>query len=392
MPSHLATYDVAVIGLGAMGSASLYQLARRGAKAIGFDRFVPPHDRGSTHGETRITRQAIGEGEAYVPLALRSHEIWRELEAATGDTLLVEAGCLVLSRPDDAVERRARTGFIQRTIRAAENFGIRHEVLSADEVAYRHPQFLLRGDESAYFEPGAGYLLPEPCVAAQLGQARALGAEIRLGTEVLSLRQEDDAVRVETKTGVILAGEVIVSAGAWASRLLGERFVRLLEPQRQMMHWFAVNDNVLPLWARSPAYIWPHGESLDEFFYGFPSLPGANSIKTANEQYDALVDPDDFERSVSVADSHRMFDAHLRGRLHGVRPDATKSVTCLYTVTPDSTFLIDRHPDAPRILVVSPCSGHGFKHSAAIGEAAAELTTSGQSRIDTLAFALKRFS
>ncbi|WP_127088605.1 N-methyl-L-tryptophan oxidase [Aquabacter cavernae] len=389
--SPLPTYDVAVVGLGAMGSAALYQLARRGARAIGLDRFAPPHERGSSHGETRITRQAIGEGEAYVPLALRAHAIWRELEAATGETLLVEAGCLIISREDDQVERRARTGFIQRTIRAAERYGISHEVLNAAELAYRHPQFILRGDESAYFEPGAGYVLPERCIGAQIGEAERLGAQVRLGTVVERIVPEHGAVRIETSAGTLLAGEVIVSAGAWAGALLGGRFARLLEPQRQMLHWFAIEPDAVPLWERSPAYIWPHGESLDDFFYGFPALHGSASLKTANEQYDALVDPNDFDRVVSAAESRAMFEANLKGRLRGIRPDVVRSATCLYTVTPDSAFLIDRHPEAPRILVVSPCSGHGFKHSAAIGEAAAEIAITGRSTVDLSAFAVSRF-
>lgn len=384
-------YDVAVVGLGAMGSAALYQLARRGVRAIGIDQFTPPHTLGSSHGETRITRQAIGEGEAYVPLVLRSHAIWRELEAATGETLLHTPGCLVISRPDDQVVRRTRNGFLANTIAAAQRYDIAHEVLNASELSYRYPQFLVQGDERAYFEPGGGYVLPERCIAVQLAQAQTLGAEVRLGTRVSAITEVDGAVRIDTPQGAIVAGEVIVAAGAWAASLLGaDTFAPLLQPQRQMLHWFALEPEVVPLWERSPTYIWPHGTVQDASFYGFPALHGAGAIKAADEHYDALVDPDDYDRVVSAAQSQQMYAQHLQTRLKGVRSDVLRSATCVYTVTPDSAFVIDRHPRAPRILVVSPCSGHGFKHSAAIGEVAAQWTTEGRSAIDLSAFALQR--
>src|SRR5262245_10292303 len=167
--------DVVVVGLGAMGSAALYQLARRSVRVIGIDRFEPPHDHGSSHGESRITRQAIGEGAEYVPFALRSHEIWRELEAQTGRSLLAPVGGLIIGRrTDQGIHGHAN--FIGNTIAAATRFGIEHEVLTAGEVAKRFPQFRLDGDETCYYEPGAGFLRPEACIAAQLDQARALGA------------------------------------------------------------------------------------------------------------------------------------------------------------------------------------------------------------------------
>lgn len=384
-------YDVAVVGLGAMGSAALYQLARRGVRAIGIDQFTPPHTQGSSHGETRITRQAIGEGEAYVPLVLRSHEIWRELEADTGETLLHTPGCLVIARTDDQVVRRARTGFLNNTIAAAQRYGIAHDVLNANELAYRYPQFLVQGDETAYFEPGGGYVLPERCIAVQLSRAQALGAQVRLGTRVSAITEVAGAVRIDTPQGAIVAGDVIVAAGAWAASLLGaDTFAPLLQPQRQMLHWFALDPDVVPLWERSPTYIWPHGRTQDEGFYGFPALPGAGALKAANEQYDALVNPDDYDRVVSAQESQQMYVQNLQGRLKGVRSEVRRSATCVYTVTPDSAFVIDRHPSAPRILVVSPCSGHGFKHSAAIGEVAAQWTIEGRSAIDVSAFAWQR--
>ncbi len=390
MSNPASSYDVAVVGLGAAGAAALYQLAKRGGRAIGIDRFRPPHDQGSTHGETRITRQAIGEGAAYVPLALRAHEIWRELEAETGERLLVQNGCLILGRKEETSEGAVRNAFMTQTRDAARQYGLAHELLDATEVRRRYPQFTPQEDTIGYFEPGGGYLNPERCVAAQLTRAEALGVHTRLGTVVRSLERDGGGVRILTDGGDILAGQVIVTAGAWAPGLLGAPFDRLLSPTRQVMHWFPVVDHAAH-WIESPVYIWAHGPKPNDFFYGFPSLPGSGTVKAAGEQYDASVDPDRVERRVGAGEAQADYSTHFAGRLSGLRPEPVKSVTCLYTVTPDSNFLIDRHPENERILVASPCSGHGFKHSAAVGEALAQVVSEGQSRIDLSAFALSRF-
>ena len=182
--------DILVIGLGAMGSAALYQLAKRGVKAVGLDRFAPPHMMGSSHGETRITRQAVGEGRDYVPLVLDSHRIWRELEAETSDQLLNPCGLVVMAPGVGETSHHGKPDFVARSIAAARDFGIAHEVIDGQEVARRFPQFLnLEGNEKAYYEPGGGYVFPERCIKAQLTRAEQLGAVIRTGVEVLSLAQ-----------------------------------------------------------------------------------------------------------------------------------------------------------------------------------------------------------
>ena len=194
----MLTADFLVIGLGAVGSAALYQVAKLGARCIGIDRFVPPHDQGSSHGDTRITRQAIGEGRLFVPLALRSHQIWKELEAQTGRSLFVRNGCLVLASPAMPGNHHGSTSFIQDTIDAANEFGIAHELLSGIEVQRRYPQFRLRGDEVGYFEPGAGFLRPEACIETQLSLARQHGAEILTRETVLDILPGRESVEVRT--------------------------------------------------------------------------------------------------------------------------------------------------------------------------------------------------
>ena len=250
--------DFVVVGLGAMGCAVLYQLARRGAKVIGIDRFVPPHQMGSSHGETRLTRQAVGEGRDYAPLVLNSQRIWRELEADTGETLFNDCGVLVMAPGSGRTSHHGKPDFVARSIEVARDFGIVHEVFDGAEVARRFPQFLgLVGSEKAYYEPGGGYVFPERCIAAQLRRASQLGARIRTGVEVRSIDQSG-IVRIETSDGTIEAGQVVVSAGSWTAPLLGAPFERLLTVNRQVLHWYDLDD-LSAYGPDAPAFIWMHG-------------------------------------------------------------------------------------------------------------------------------------
>ncbi|HTN10060.1 MAG TPA: N-methyl-L-tryptophan oxidase [Acetobacteraceae bacterium] len=385
----MQAFDIAIVGLGAMGSASLYHLAKSGARVVGIDRFAPPHNQGSSHGETRITRRAIGEGEAYVPLAIRSHQLWRDIEAQTGASLLHEIGSLLIARPGDPVHRPGRTGFLDRTIAAATRFAIPHELLPAAEIRHRFPNFTPDDAEIGYYEPGGGYLRVEACIAANLELSARHGATTMLGTQVLSITPDGAGLRLKTTTDDILAGQVAVSAGPWAGQLLGEPFASILKPTRQVMHWFEIAPDHADIWANSPVFMWPHGESEDGFFYGFPSLDGS-TMKTADEFYGKASNPDAIDRMVPPSDSARMYQAHLANRFLGLTGHTARTATCIYTATADSAFVIDRHPAMDNVLVVSPCSGHGFKHSAAIGEAVAATLLGQSTPLDLTPFALAR--
>ncbi len=383
--------DVAVLGLGAMGSAALYQLAKRGAAVVGLDRFAPPHAHGSSHGETRITRQAVGEGRDYVPFVTASHRIWRELEAATGESLLNACGTLVMAPGHGVSSHHGKPDFVGRSIDAARGAGIPHEVLDGAEVARRFPQFLnLEGNEKAYYEPGGGYVFPERCIAAQLRCAAEAGAEILTGCEVLSLRQDEDGLHIETPQGGILADRAVVAAGAWTTPLLGRPFDRLLTVRRQLLHWYALDD-ASAYGADAPVFIWMYGTTDTDYLYGFPPLPGENAIKVATEQYSTVTTADTVERRVDPAESAEMYRLRVGGRLAGATPEVVRAAACVYTVTPDRGFIIDRHPEMDRVLVVSACSGHGFKHSAGIGEAVAAELAGGPGRVDLTPFSLARF-
>lgn len=378
--------DVVVVGLGAMGSAALYQLARRGARVIGLDQHRPPHTYGSSHGETRITRQAIGEGVAYVPLVLRSHQIWRELEAQTGASLFLACGGLILSSPVGEALHHGKPQFLQRTIQAAQQFGIPHELLDAAQIEARFPQFGLKGDETGYYEPGAGLLYPERCIQVQLELAQRLGASVHTGERVQRLIPQADGVQVETDKNRYAAAKVVVSAGAWAADLLSGPFARVLRVYRQVLFWLEAQNPQAYAPGRFPIFIWMFGSGEGEHFYGFPQV--TQGVKVATEQSRVSTHPDRVERAVLEAEIQAFLERYVQGRLRGLGPACLRSATCLYTSTADGDFILDRHPDSERILVASPCSGHGFKHSAAVGAIMAELALEGQSALDITPFRL----
>ncbi|MCF4099140.1 N-methyl-L-tryptophan oxidase [Maritalea mediterranea] len=385
-------YDVIVVGLGAMGSAAAFQLAKTGAKTLGLDRHTPPHIHGSTHGESRLTRQAIGEGLAYVPFVLRSHEIWRQIEAETGETLLHQIGALMISSTKSTAKASAKKGFLATTESAAKAFGIAHEILSPDEVRQRFPNFLIADNEFAYFEPGAGYLRVEQCVDNQLKLAEKYGADLRYGNAVEQLNpQADGSVVVRTHSNSYIAAKVILSAGPWVRSFLPKKWHDIFQPTRQVLHWLDIEPAGQAAWKNSPAFAWPHGEKPDDFFYGMTSLSAPHQFKMASEFYGTPTEPEQTNRDVSNAEQKDFYTRHVEGRLSGLNPNVVRSATCLYTAAPDGHFIMDHHPELENVFLVSPCSGHGFKHSAAIGEMLAHLMTKGETSFDISPFKLSRF-
>jgi sarcosine oxidase len=381
-------YDAIVIGLGAMGSAALYQLAKAGASVLGIDRYSPPHTLGSTHGDTRITRLAIGEGAEYVPLVKRSHEIWRELEEESGLDLFQQCGGLIMAVQGAPGIHESAT-FLGQTVASAEQYGIGHERLSADQIRMRYPQFDLAGSESGYYEPEAGFLRPERCVQAQLRLARQRGATIRLGEEVLSYREQGDRVTVTTRTGPVLARRVVVAAGPWLPRLVPD-LAGSLKVYRQVMYWFDLSDKTqYDTYREMPIFIWEFGTGQHHLMYGFPAIDGPHGgAKVATEQYSEETTTETVARVAAGDEIDAMYERYVKDRLPGLSSRCLRSATCLYTVAPASHFLIDFHPMEPNVIIASACSGHGFKHSAAIGEVLAQLVVTGRSDIDISPFAL----
>ena len=384
-----SSLDVAVVGLGAVGSATLYHLARSGARVVGVDRFHPPHDRGSSHGLTRITRLAVGEGDAFVPLVARSHQLWRELEAATGQTLYTRTGgLLVVAEGANDWTFHGSPGFYSRTVEIARAHGIVHEILTAAEVRERFPMFTPNDGDQAYFERDAGVLYPERAVAAQLERAVAHGAMLRLDERVRGVTPSGGGVAIETERGTLYADRAVVTAGAWMPQLVGAAAIgRELRVLRQVLYWFRAADPALYAPGRCPVWIWVHGRGAAGAAYGFPMGDGIDGAKTATEQDTSETDPDAVERSVSEAEVQAMYETHLRGRVRGLLPQAVRSATCLYTNTADAAFVVRDHPQSAAITLVSACSGHGFKHSAALGEALAARAAGREPLASLLAFA-----
>ena len=384
-------FDTIVLGLGAMGSATAFQLSRRGKRVLGIDRFSPPHVHGSTHGDTRITRLGIGEGPQYTPLAMRSHQIWRRLERETGRTLLTTNGGLVLSS-------KARTSqchtddFFANTVAAAQKYDIPHELLDADQIRRRFARFNVADDESGYYEPSAGFVRPEECVRAQLDLAAHHGALLHRGERATAFDANGAGVTVTTDRDTYAAEALIITAGPWLPELVSPLVARHLTVHRQVLCWFDIDGPVTPFLPENfPVFIWEL-QGRSQGIYGFPAIDGASGgLKVATESYDQATTPERADRFVSDVETRAIYDDYVAPYVSGLSSKCVKAATCLYTVTPDFGFVIDTLPGEDRVIVASPCSGHGFKHSAAIGEALAQRVVDGASSINLDAFALGRF-
>ena len=382
------TYDAIVLGLGAMGAAATYQLARRGAKVLGIDQFSPPHELGSTHGETRITRVACGEGPEYTAFAARSHEIWRELEAETGLELLTQNGFLAISGGGDRSSNHGVADFLGGTVAAAKAAGIGHEILDAAAMRRRYPAFGVADGDTAYHDSVGGFVRPEECITAQLRMAMRFGATLGLDERVVAFDQADGVVTVRTEKGTYRARQLIVSAGAWLPGLLGPALSGSFMVTRQVLYWFrarseAAHADFAP--ERFPVYIWqlPRHQSI----YGFPALGGIeDGVKLATEQYDVATTPQSVSRTVDADETREMYETYVEPFFPGLSPVCVRRKVCMYTWVDKARFIIDRHPALDRVIVASPCSGHGFKHSAGIGELLAEMVTAGRKPDPRFAF------
>lgn len=374
-----------------MGSAAVHHLAKRGHHVLGLDRFAPPHTRGSSHGETRITRLAIGEGEHFTPLALRSHELWRELERETGASLLTRTGGLfVSSAARSAVLHVA--DFFANTVAAAVKHGIAHEILDARAIRRRFPQFNVAADEYGYFEREAGYLRPEACIRAHLETAAASGAEIHRDETVTGFNAAPRGVTVVTDRGRYEAERLILAAGPWLPSLADRGLARHFKVYRQRICWFDVEGEAAPFLPPDfPVFIWEL-QGRGQGIYGIPAVDGPRGgVKVGSEQFESETDPDVVAQAVSDAEIAAFHQRLVAPFLPALSPRCVKIVSCLYTVTPDFGFVLDVHPDSERVLIVAACSGHGFKHSPAIGEAAAAWATDGAVPFGNDAFGLARF-
>lgn len=372
-------WDVIVAGLGAAGASAVHALAERGARVLGLDRHAPPHALGSSHGRSRIIREAYFEDPRYVPLVQHAYTRWRALEQASGAALLRETGGLMIGPPDGTLVRGA--------LASARQHGLPHELLSVREVMARVPAFRLPDHHTAVLEPRAGMLDPERAIAATLAEARRLGAHIATGQPVLAWTAEHHGVSVTTPAGRHRAGRLVLALGPWmAGPLL--RGVLPLAVERNVLHWFSpveVTGAFDP--ARFPVFL--HEFEPGRFWYGFPDT--GDGVKVALHGGGTPADVESLPRAVQEAEVLHM--KHLLARhLPQAAGPLREALVCPYTNTPDGHFVLDHHPDHEGVILASPCSGHGFKFAPAVGELIADLALDRPSPFDRSLFAAKRFA
>ena len=283
-------------------------------------------------------------------------------------------------------------GFFANTIAAAERFGIAHEMLDAAAIRARFPAFGVRDDERAYFEPGAGFLRPEACVRANLQMAQRCGAALHMSETARSFAAAAGGVTVTTDRATYHAGTLILAAGPWLPGLVDASLARHFSIHRQALFWFDVDGPIAPFErGRFPAFIWELS-GRPQSIYGFPAIDGPQGgVKIATESYAATTTPDTVERAVTPEEIAATHADYIAPYFPAVSARCVRATTCLYTVTRDFGFVVDRHPEMRNVIVASPCSGHGFKHSAALGEALADLADNGTSPFDLRAFSFARF-
>jgi monomeric sarcosine oxidase len=372
-------YDAIVLGAGGIGSAALYELARRGVRVLGIDRFAPPHDRGSSHGQTRIIRQAYFEHPDYVPLVLESYRRWHELEQRSGRKLFYQTGLVELGPPTGVV--------VPGVLRAATEHNLPVVNMTASEVEKRWPGLRVGNDLAAVFEPAAGYLLVEDCIKANLDAAKAAGAVLQTSVHVTHWTADHRGVVVHNLDEDISADRLVIAAGAWAGPMLQELNLNLTV-RRKSLFWFKTATEHYDAAEGLPTYLF---ELPSGVFYGFPEID-SRGIKVAEHSGGQIVnDADRVDRSIRPEDQQALL-SFLRQHLPGVKNEVTGHTVCLYTMSPDEHFIIDRHPDNPNVAFAAGLSGHGFKFAPVLGRALAELVLDGATALPIDFLSLRRFS
>jgi sarcosine oxidase len=360
-------YDAIVVGLGGMGSAAAYHLARRGERVLGLERHTPAHDKGSSHGRSRIIRQAYFEDPAYVPLLLRAYELWEQLEEETDRDLMTLTGGLMTGRREGEL--------VSGSVKSAEAHDLPFELLDADEIRRRFPPFSPDSETVALYEEKAGFVRPEETVEAHLDRATSLGADLMFEEPVLSWEVSGEGVRVETRAGSYEAERLVISPGAWAPQLLADLELPL-QVTRQVMYWFEPKGGLEPFRPdRFPIFIWEPDDGNK--FYGFPAQDDDRGVKAAFFRAGGVpTTPEALDREVYGEEID-----FIRGYLAEYVPDLAgrclDARACMYTNTPDEHFVISAHPDHPQVVIACGFSGHGYKFCSVVGEILADLATEG---------------
>lgn len=357
-------FDVIVVGLGAMGAAACHHLAARGHRVLGLERRALAHDRGSSHGETRLIRKAYFENPDYVPLLRRAFELWGDLETECGERLFERNGLVTFGRPGESE-------VYEKTLASARLYSIPMERLGRDEALRRWPVYRPPEGFAAAYEPGAGFLHAEKCVLAHARQARARGAALKENEPVLDFRIENGRAQARTTKGTYSAARLIVAGGGWSARLLAGLGLPL-ELRKMTLGWFPAGQQHAAA-KGTPGFVF---DLDDDFYYGFPQIDG-ESVKTAgHRRFEPLEKPEDKDEAPSRAriESLRRF---VRDCLPFASDRLLRWSNCIYTMTPDEDFVIDRHPETPELVFAAGFSGHGFKFASVVGEILADLAIDG---------------
>ena len=372
-------YDVVILGVGGMGSAAAYQVAKRGLSVVAIEQFEPGHDRGSSHGLSRIIRLAYFEHPSYVPLLHRAFALWRELEEESGERLLHVTGAIDAGPPGSRV--------VEGSLESCRVHHLRHELLSGRELYQRFPGYSLPDEYRAVFQPDGGFLEPERCIQAHVRLAERRGAMVRTGVRVRDWKQDGTGVVVVLDHEVIRAWHLVICAGAWTPKLVPS-LAPLLSPERQVVGWFGVSEPAAFALGSFPVFVMT---TPDGHFYGFPEH-GVAGFKIGKYHHRSEpVDPDSMRRSSDEIDEAVLRDC-VSSCFPGANGPLLRASTCIFTNTPDEHFIIDRLPGTPQALVVSACSGHGFKFCSVVGEIVADLVQDGSTQHDLSLFKLDRFA
>jgi sarcosine oxidase len=373
-------FDVIVVGVGAMGASTCWELARRGVRVLGIEQFDIPHTRGSSHGFSRMIRMAYYEHSDYVPLLRRAYERWEQLERATGQKVLYITGGLYMGRRESEV--------IARSLGAAQQHQLAHELIEYTDLKTRFPQFELPGDHVGLLEACAGFLVPERVISTYVEDALASGAEIHGQEAVQSWESSANRITVKTDRATYEADQVIFCGGAWTTKLVADLGIALLVT-RQVMGW---------VWPEQPALfeigtlpVWAIDSPRGSIWYGFPMTAESPGFKIALHARGSVTDPDQVNRELNSADEET-FRECLRQHIPRADGPVLSMRTCLYTNSPDSHFIIDRHPRQPRVLLACGFSGHGFKFASVVGEVLADYATQGKTDLPAAFLGLSRFA
>jgi sarcosine oxidase len=361
-------FDVIVIGLGAMGASACYHLAARGHRVLGLEQHHLAHDRGSSHGETRLIRKSYFENPDYVPLLCRAFDLWDALQAECGETLFERNGLVTFGRP-------GQSRVYEGTLASGRLHEIPLERLKRDEALRRWPIYRPPEGFAALYEPGAGFLYAEKSVLAHAGQARRYGAILRENEPVLDFHVENGRAHVRTTQARYSAARLIVAGGGWSARLLSALGLPL-KLRKMTLGWFsAAKQHAAEI--GTPGFVF----DLDEdFYYGFPQIDG-ESVKTAgHRRFETLEEPEDKDAQPPAPERMEALRGFVRDCLPYATDKPLRFSNCIYTMTPDEDFVIDRHPGAPELVFAAGFSGHGFKFASVVGEILADLAIDGATR------------